>query len=212
MIQKNLENLSGKRGWIFVPKQNYPNLMLIALRGKNCLNGKRKLIVALARPSQATFWELAINMTEDEIDKMPAGKGMDALVAEHVIGWKNLEWREYKHEYYGFKGWNQPISGTSPEGWYGNGPNHETFLTRKYSTDWKDMRDVVDQFRFGKHKQGNGKDSVACVIEMVVSDWDFGEGDCECKIYSPSLAPVIGSGNQMPLAMCRAALKVAFLS
>lgn len=142
-------------------------------------------------------------MTEDEIDKMPAGRDMDVLVAEHVMGWKNMR----------FDPGGRKVGGTTwPQGWYGDGPNGEVYLTYEYSTDWGAIRFVVNQFRYGKHKQGNGGDSVACAIEMVVNDWDFGGEDCECKIYSPSLAPVVGSGTQMPLAVCRAALKVALLS
>lgn len=139
-------------------------------------------------------------MTEDEIDKMSSGKNMDALVAEWVMGWKNMRFDP--------GGYHEKWT-TWPKGWYGDGPHGEVYLTYEYSSNWGAMRYVVNQFRYGKHEQANGADSVACVIEMVVSDWDSGGEDCECKIYSPTLAPVTGTGNQMPLAVCRAALKVA---
>ncbi len=77
-----------------------------------------------------------------------------------------------------------------------------------YSTEWEWMGKLVNTFRLGKHKQSNGKDSVACVIEMVVHDWAYGGGDCECTIYSPSLAKVTAIANSMPLAVARCALKV----
>ncbi len=82
------------------------------------------------------------------------------------------------------------------------------YASMPYSTEWEQMGNLVDMFRFGKHKQANGADSVACVVEMVVSDWDFGGGDCECTIYSPSLAKVTAVANSMPLAVARCALKV----
>lgn len=65
-----------------------------------------------------------------DIDTMPAGKEMNALVAEKIMGWKNLEWKEggsSPTEWGGTVSW--------PTGWYGNGPNGETFLTHSYSTD-----------------------------------------------------------------------------
>ena len=75
-----------------------------------------------------------------------------------------------------------------------------------FSTDIAVAWEVVELFRRGKQTQNNGKDSVACNIKLRISDWATIE-DCEVIIYSPSLAPALGSGYEMPLAICRAALK-----
>ena len=45
-------------------------------------------------------------------------RDLDAWIAEHVMGWTDLEWRESKH------GWNT----FSPKGWYGKGPNKKCFF------------------------------------------------------------------------------------
>lgn len=69
---------------------------------------------------------------------MEPGRELDALVAERVIGWRNLEWCEACHE-----------GGTiAPEGWYGDGPGGECYLTREYSVDiaaaWQVVEKMID--------------------------------------------------------------------
>lgn len=60
--------------------------------------------------------------------------------------------------------------------------------------------EVVEKFRCGV-----GEEHAAAVIEMVVSDVCTVD-DCYCKIYGPSIAEVEAIADQMPLAICRAAL------
>jgi hypothetical protein len=155
--------------------------------------------------------EVYMGLDELEIDSLEAGDKLDGLIAEHVLGWKELRWDAGGYKRLVSHNWNEPTSTMWPQGWYGIGPNHERYLTHKFGTDWNAMELIVDQFRFGKHKQVNGAFPCACVVEMIVSDWDFGGGDCECTIYSPALAKVTAVAMSMPLAVARCALKVALV-
>jgi len=80
-----------------------------------------------------------------EIDDLEAGRGMDALIAERIFGWKNLIWDEGR----------QVISESglpTPHtfwirGWHGDSPNGKRYLSERYSTNIADAWKVVDKLR-----------------------------------------------------------------
>lgn len=124
-------------------------------------------------------------MNEQEIDSMPAGPEMDALVAEKVIGFTLGSVTDFRGARF--------IASENP---------YDGFLPRYSMSIW-DAWNVVELFR-----DGFADNQVAAVIEMRVLD-TVEPDDCECRIYSPTLSPVYAKAREMPLAICRAALKAA---
>ena len=117
---------------------------------------------------------------------MKAGRELDALIAETVMGWERTlnraVWREI----------------TSSE--------HIVDVDQWHpSTEIADAWLVVEKFRRGQYPHPRG-DSVACVIDLHISDW-VNVPDCHAKIFSPTLSPVDAYATEMPLAICLAALK-----
>ena len=72
-----------------------------------------------------------------------------------------------------------------------------------YSTNIAAAWLVVQKFRYGHNAPG--QDAVACVVEMRYTD--AADNDSECRIFSTALAPVYACARDLPLAICRAALK-----
>ncbi len=68
-----------------------------------------------------------------------------------------------------------------------------------YSSNIGDAFRVIERFRRGT----NGK--VAACVEMTVSDV-ITHPDCTCKIYAPDIAECVGTGQEMPEAICKAAI------
>ena len=115
-----------------------------------------------------------------DIDTMPAGREMDSLIAEKIFGWKNLAWKEAKRYADKLGDWY------SPRGWYGNGPNGESYFTKHYSTDMGDAWEVVEK------------------LCQMCSDFSLTEG------YNAAFLAddwVVSTAETMPLAICRTALK-----
>lgn len=75
-------------------------------------------------------------MTKEEILKMEA-KELTRMVAEKMMGWKNLRWQK------------RIVDGSSfsPEGWFGDGPNNECYLTESYPTSISAVWEVEEKIR-----------------------------------------------------------------
>ena len=132
-----------------------------------------------------------------DIDSMVAGPEMDALIAERVFG---EPMPTEKHE----EGHIFTVV-THGKCWVCL-PDFELgdeciWETRQFSTDIDAAWSVVQLFRTGRYRPGK----VACVVEMRYTD--LVRDDSECRIFSPDLAPVYGCANDLPLAICKAALK-----
>lgn len=136
-------------------------------------------------------------LINEQIDTMPAGAEMDALVAISLFGWSNLQWRDADH--YVSPGCGRNSS--SPAGYYGKGPNMECFLTHRYSTDiaaaWLVVEKLRDSDQLESIALGNWEDSRwtkwVVTLRCFADDQD-------------------GRGETAPLAICRAALKAAALA
>jgi hypothetical protein len=118
-------------------------------------------------------------MTTDEINKLEAGPKLDAFIAERLMGWVDLEWRE---------GGNDGRTLT-PTGYYGKGPGHACFLTDHYSTDMRAAwmaAEKVGMFKFCDITQGDA----GWWIDNVTQDWRV-------------------EAETAPLAICKAALIMA---
>lgn len=162
-----------------------------------------------------------------DIAELKAGHTLDALVAELVMGYIILgeqtcvyvegEWSVHfdsdptgwacfaekrsvrvgdtchcandqkNPEYAGFRWW---------------AGHHESCVQAviKYSTDIAAAWQVVETFRRG----ANGK--AACCVELFVTDYPQPQ-DCRCSIYGPDTADAVAWANEMPFAICLAALK-----
>ena len=123
-------------------------------------------------------------MTPQAIDAMVAGRELDRLVAEKVMGWKNLKWQDQRSE----NGW------ITPAGFYGNGPKGECFLSRSFSTDsaaaWQVKRKITESGIWGFHLTNDGN---------AWSHVSFTSGTDEYE----------GEGDTDEEAICRAAWKAA---
>ena len=128
-----------------------------------------------------------------DVDKLEAGRELDALVAEKVMEWKRLNLRENK----GFaipehqrQLWMIPVSGAT------------TFDIPKWSTDWSAAGEVVDKldsnWRVLIVQDLNGR-RWQCVFEPP------GVGAIDPEVPEGS---VFANAETVPLAICRAALKV----
>lgn len=124
-------------------------------------------------------------MTAQQIDEMPAGREIDLLIAEQLFGWRDLEWREEKniHEL-GVRTW-------SPTGYYGKGPQHECYLTHRYSTKIEDAWLVVEKLR----ERISDEILLGYGCDKAIGLWA-----CAFGIYEVT-------ADTAPLAICRAALK-----
>lgn len=123
-------------------------------------------------------------MNQDEIIHMEAGPKMNALVAEKVMEWKNLHWKDEgraRNNNGNFVRW--------PAGWYGEGPNGECYLDQPFSSSIADAWKVVEKI------VGDGDGSGFVLSHSFrpvrwIASFDFDEA----------------TGDTAPLAICRAAL------
>ncbi len=126
-----------------------------------------------------------------DVDKLEAGPETDALVAEHVMGWKRLSLRENK----GFaipehqrQRWMIPVSGAV------------TFDMPSWSTDWAAAGEVMGQLKFNWNLC---RDMGRCG-----DDYETRGDELYRFVYSAPGMPMQGvSATTAPLAICRAALK-----
>lgn len=123
-------------------------------------------------------------MTEDEIRNLPAGREMDALVAQQLFGWMFIASNFVHNLEYGTM--------IPPNGW-----KRDNFIPDEcphYSTDIAAAWEVVEKMR-----------GMALAMTM-------GKGDdaYQCRIFDGRIAPeayrVLVSAETAPLAICRAAL------
>lgn len=139
----------------------------------------------------------------DEVDCLQAGRLLDALVAERVMNWR---WFYFKHD-----GKRHLIP---PEHWQRYEPGQRNAHPVETCADdpgprvpafsvsieaaWR----IVENFRTGwLHKK-----AAACV-DLHISDV-IDADDCVCTIYAPDIVEIKAFAPEMPLAICRAALKV----
>lgn len=138
-------------------------------------------------------------MNREEIDNIEAGDTLDSLIAEHVMGWHDLRWDKGGYEWLGWQNeWNKPISRSWPQGWYGKGPGHETYLTDKYSSDVASAWKVVERFHPTIEK------TEGCNVQLD----GHGEG-YTFHIFADATC-YEAEADTFPLAVCRAALKAVY--
>ena len=123
---------------------------------------------------------------------------LDAQVAERVMGWKYVP---------ASAGTLQPIN--RPywiDLWLAcfRGPDSPLRIDDApppYSSDIATAWLVVEEFRRG----WNGHAAASVILHVTE---EVGEPDCSCTIYGPDIAKVTELAQEMPLAICRAALAV----
>jgi hypothetical protein len=85
-------------------------------------------------------------MNKDEILNMPAGREMDALVAEKVLGWQWQQFKDYERLY--ILDSEMRRYGAMRQG----GETEYTSNLREYSKDMGAAWEVVDQMLFQSHQ------------------------------------------------------------
>lgn len=140
-------------------------------------------------------------MDKEQISRLAAGRELDDLIERFVF------------ERIPCEGWHFVGAGipTRGDGWMSHpdtcrhkeGVCYPIGYPQEYSTEIELAWRIVEEFRRGwRHKKA------AAVIKMIVYD-TLGMPDCECKIYAPDIADASAIAEEMPLAICRAALEVA---
>lgn len=125
--------------------------------------------------------EMANAMTREEILAMPAGREMDALIAEKVFSWHSIRFSdEYPDRCFGI-----------PAGWHR--PDKQAIIQR-YSTDISAALEVVKEMQRRNYWFYCSVLSSFCRARFIPAD------------YEPLNAEAIAEVNQIPLAICRAAL------
>lgn len=144
-------------------------------------------------------------MTLDQIDKLEAGRELDALVAERVMGWSR--WYEDKKDLY------PPEGSPENKGWTKRGGIMIQALIPEYSTSIEAAWRVVEKIKnLGKVEKttDDGKEWYNIRHEFHIewlpdsnmwrAGWyDFRYDDYQCNDIEAPTAP---------LAICKAALKV----
>lgn len=136
-------------------------------------------------------------MTRDEILSMPAGREMDALVAEKVMGQTNFlhpgfYWEERSTE--DGDGWNGMVC---PRCGANETDNWKEKCTKHYSTDIVAAWEVLTSFK-----------TWSC-FDLDQEQYPDEEGDkelCGCTLMTNDTGFGMKRGETMPLAICRAAL------
>lgn len=127
-------------------------------------------------------------MTPTEIDALPAGRELDALVAERVMGWTNISTLSPQGRYFGARhfGWHETLRGSVPE--------HGRVALPSYSTDIAAGWEVVEKLvSLGWH----------FTITSLQGKWHAGL----TKDIGDVRETAMGHESTVPLAICRAALK-----
>lgn len=119
------------------------------------------------------------------VDEMEAGRELDALIAQHVMGCKVLG-----SAMTGF------FCGCSPE----THRDKDSFLPR-FSADIAAAWEIVEKIK--------ATSSRGYVLDFIRGEWTVGLRACgdagEPELYGPDA----GCAEEAPLAICRAALKAA---
>jgi hypothetical protein len=139
-------------------------------------------------------------MTEQEIDQLEAGQQLDALIAAEIFSLPQLELKNAKCPYC-----ESEMRFCGSRSWCGgcNEWRYSPYL--EYSDDIAVAWQVVEVFRRGWNNH-----TAACVSLNV---FDYIEPqDCQCVIYAPDIKETCALGREMPVAICRAALKVKLSS
>lgn len=109
---------------------------------------------------------------------------LDKVIAEGIMGWQDLEWREEGLDL--IEGWFQA------GGWYGQGPNGEGRLLHSFATD---------------------RSAAWLVVEELLRTWSVGLAyhiDCFCICTlrrTDSSEDISATSESVPLAICLAAAK-----
>lgn len=130
---------------------------------------------------------------------MNAGRELDALVAEKVMGatWRNIT-KGGRKRCLSFVA-SRPLVTIEEKKTIYHGYNQDNLP--HYSTDISAAWEVVEEFRRGwQHKKA------AAVIDLHISDI-VDMNDSHVSIYAPDIKKVEAWGNTIPLAICLAALK-----
>lgn len=127
-----------------------------------------------------------------EFDEIEAGQKLDLMIAEKVMGWRNLEWRKGKNDGRTF----------SPEGYYGEGPDRACYLTHGYSTNIASAWLVVESMR--------NLGWFFTLDDVWPCAWKEGKrSEWRVVRFCNGATTVEGMATSEALAICRAALKAA---
>ena len=138
------------------------------------------------------------------IDEMPAGRELDALIAEKVFG-QSVKWFTYDgiDDELQSEPWEQDWDGTNANPRECDKSDNGAFPNcESYSTDIAAAWQVVEKFRTGI----NGH-AAAC-MEFELTD-EIRMPDYYCRFYGIDFKPreYFAFADTAPLAICRAALK-----
>ena len=120
-------------------------------------------------------------MTREEIGKLEAGRELDALVAEKVMGWRLLD----------------PPQADQPSYW----ATWVMLPHREAAKDWSPSTNIAAAWEVVERLRANGYSWMQ--FTLIADQWDLEMGQGGHDIGCDTLAPTA------PLAICRAALKAA---
>lgn len=139
-------------------------------------------------------------MTHDEIDTMPAGREMDALVAEKVFGYTTKTKSAWQDPECG--GWNPVNSIDADDDEDTREEKQPCFLdTQRY---WNVVQffstDIAAAWEVIRKLNETGRD-----VAVIVSSTE----GCSCKVFEDKtpLQSTRSDADTAPLSICRAALK-----
>lgn len=130
-----------------------------------------------------------------DTDNLPAGSELDQLIAQRIMGWRNLVWREAKQtEHNGSAIY-------SPAGWYGDGPGKAVYLTDKFSLDIAAAWKVAEKL----HKE----DYWVIQVKLLTDDWIecHMDKDISRDLDGTDIKSVWAGRSSAPHAICLASLK-----
>jgi hypothetical protein len=118
-------------------------------------------------------------MTREEVLDMPAGREMDVLIAENVMGWAEIREEKYQGE--------RVVAGRPPS---------ETRLSFVpfYSTDIAAAWEVIEKFDFMKLTKSFGVKGVVWIVKMSDGTEVF-ENSASLAICRAALLATIGDND-----------------
>jgi hypothetical protein len=126
-----------------------------------------------------------------DLDNIPAGPDLDALVAEKVLGWTC---------------WNIRNGICYTDRWSGNAP--DCWLDFSPSTNITAAWEMVEKLWKLKPTEGISVTAEELAFHFDGEDWSVGflfDATLDCGHHS--MGDPLGAAKELPLAICRAALK-----
>lgn len=130
-------------------------------------------------------------MTHEEIDALPAGRELDALVAERVMGWQLVP----------------AVNGIeSPWWWDANGPVHSMDKS-DWRGGWYPSTNIAAAWEVVERMGADGWDAELDQFHNFMHIWDACFRKLDNRDQGQWLELRTGRADAAPLAICRAALK-----